>query len=247
MRRSTASLGQDRLRSGRRRLPAAGRPRRHPVLGFAVVLCGFGLHETVRLALEARRTGTLRRAAAVVGALSVVVPLLGAVAARSLVSDKPEAGTTTVAVIQGNVPRLGLDFNSQRRAVLDYHARETERLAADIAAGRAERPDIVLWPENSSDIDPFANADAREVIDRAAKAVGAPISVGGVVHRDGRQLNEQILWDPEKGPVDTYDKRQIQPFGEYLPLRGSWGRSTRNGPRWSARTSAAAPSRASSR
>jgi apolipoprotein N-acyltransferase len=77
----------------------------------------------------------------------------------------------------------------------------------------------VLWPENSSDIDPFTNADAAEVIDRAAKAVGAPIAVGGVVERDGKVYNEQILWDPEKGPVDTYDKRQTQPFGEYLPLR----------------------------
>ncbi|MEQ8147767.1 apolipoprotein N-acyltransferase [Streptomyces sp. OP7] len=194
-----------------------------PVLGCAVVLCGFGLYELVRLALRARRTGTLHRAGAVVGVLSVAVPVAGAFAARTLVSDKAESGTVTVAVIQGNVPRLGLDFNSQRRAVLDYHARETERLAAEVAAGRAERPDIVLWPENSSDIDPFANADAREVIDRAAKAVGAPVSVGAVVSRDGELLNEQILWDPAKGPVDTYDKRQIQPFGEYLPLRSLVG------------------------
>ncbi|MET4657839.1 apolipoprotein N-acyltransferase [Streptomyces sp. PvP037] len=194
-----------------------------PVLGFAVVLCGFGLGELVRQALRARRTGDLRRGAAVVAVLSVAVPPAAALAARSLVSDTAEKGTVTVAVVQGNVPRLGLDFNSQRRAVLDYHARETERLAAEVAAGRAEQPDIVLWPENSSDIDPFANADARAVIDRAAKAVDAPISVGGVVDRDGRLLNEQILWDPRKGPVDTYDKRQIQPFGEYLPLRSLVG------------------------
>ncbi|MFE0964352.1 apolipoprotein N-acyltransferase [Streptomyces fungicidicus] len=194
-----------------------------PVLGFAVVLCGFGLGELVRQALRARRTGDLRRGAAVVAVLSVAVPPAAALAAHSLVSDTAEKGTVTVAVVQGNVPRLGLDFNSQRRAVLDYHARETERLAAEVAAGRAEQPDIVLWPENSSDIDPFANADARAVIDRAAKAVDAPISVGGVVDRDGRLLNEQILWDPRKGPVDTYDKRQIQPFGEYLPLRSLVG------------------------
>ncbi|MFF9486452.1 apolipoprotein N-acyltransferase [Streptomyces sp. NPDC014676] len=199
-----------------------------PVLGFAVVLCGFGLYEIVRLTLRARRTGTVRRAAAAVGVLSVAVPLVAALAARSLVSDEAEAGTVTVAVIQGNVPRLGLDFNSQRRAVLDYHARETERLAADVAAGKAERPDIVLWPENSSDIDPFTNPDARTVIDKAAKAIGAPISVGGVVDRDGELLNEQILWDPEKGPVDTYDKRQIQPFGEYLPLRSLVGAINEN-------------------
>ncbi|WP_406728819.1 apolipoprotein N-acyltransferase [Streptomyces sp. GD-15H] len=194
-----------------------------PVLGFAVVLCGFGLYEIVRVAVDARRTGTARRVAAAVGALSVAVPAVAAVAARPLVSDTAEAGTATVAVVQGNVPRLGLDFNSQRRAVLDYHARETERLAAEVDAGRVERPDLVLWPENSSDIDPFANADARAVIDRAARAIGAPVSVGAVVRKDGKLLNEQVLWDPVEGPVDTYDKRQIQPFGEYLPLRSLVG------------------------
>ncbi len=194
-----------------------------PVLGFAVVLCGFGLYEAVRLAVRARRGGEVRRGAAVVALLGVAVPVVGAVAARPLVSDKAEDGTATVAVVQGNVPRAGLDFNAQRRAVLDYHARETQRLAAEVKAGRVERPDFVLWPENSSDIDPFANPDARQIIDQAAQAIGAPISVGGVVERDGKLFNEQILWDPDKGPVDTYDKRQIQPFGEYLPLRSFIG------------------------
>jgi apolipoprotein N-acyltransferase len=173
----------------------------------------------IRLAVEARRDRAVRRSAAVAALAGLAVPPLAALAALPLVSDKAENGTATVAVVQGNVPRAGLDFNAQRRAVLDYHARETERLAAEVKAGKVPRPDFVLWPENSSDIDPFANADARAVIDGAAKAVGVPVSVGGVVERDGRLLNEQILWDPEKGPVDTYDKRQIQPFGEYLPLR----------------------------
>ncbi|WP_189712204.1 apolipoprotein N-acyltransferase [Streptomyces phaeofaciens] len=194
-----------------------------PVLGFAVVLSGFGLCELVRLGVERRRTGEVRWLAANLALLSLAVPFVGAFAARTLVSDKAEDGTATVAVIQGNVPRLGLDFNSQRRAVLDYHARETERLAAEVEAGKVARPDFVLWPENSSDIDPFAYADAAAVIDKAAKAIGAPISVGGVVERDGKLYNEQILWDPEKGPTQTYDKRQIQPFGEYLPLRSLIG------------------------
>ncbi|GHI09704.1 apolipoprotein N-acyltransferase [Streptomyces cellostaticus] len=199
-----------------------------PVLGFAVVLCGFGLYEAGRLVAEGRRTRAVRRGAAAAALLSVAVPVAGAVAARSLVSDKAQAGTATVAVIQGNVPRSGLEFSAQRRAVLDYHARETLKLAADIKAGKAPRPDYVLWPENSSDIDPFTNPDAAAVIDGAAKAVGVPISVGGVVERDGKLLNEQILWDPVKGPTQTYDKRQVQPFGEYLPLRGLVGAINKN-------------------
>ncbi|MFG3201165.1 apolipoprotein N-acyltransferase [Streptomyces sp. NPDC048192] len=194
-----------------------------PVLGFAVVLCGFGLYEAGRLLAERRRNRVVRRGAAAAALLSVAVPVAGAVAARPLVSDEAQDGTRTVAVIQGNVPRSGLEFSAQRRAVLDHHVRETLKLAADIKAGRTPRPDYVLWPENSSDIDPFANPDAAAVINEAARAVGVPISVGAVVERDGRLLNEQILWDPAKGPTQTYDKRQIQPFGEYLPLRGLVG------------------------
>ncbi|MBA4860670.1 apolipoprotein N-acyltransferase [Streptomyces sp. PSKA54] len=191
-----------------------------PVLGFAVVLCGFGLYETVRQVAGARRARTVQRGAALAAVLTVVAPVAGAFAASPLVSDAAEDGTATVAVIQGNVPRAGLEFNAQRRAVLDYHARETERLAEQVRAGKVAQPDFVLWPENSSDIDPFRNSDARAVIDAAAKAIGVPISVGGVVLADnGKLYNEQILWDPEKGPTDTYDKRQIQPFGEYIPLR----------------------------
>ncbi|MEU8586012.1 apolipoprotein N-acyltransferase [Streptomyces sp. NPDC048664] len=199
-----------------------------PVLGFAVVLCGFGLYDVARLAGEGRRTGTLRRGAALAALIGVAAPVAGALAARSLVSDRAEDGTATVAVVQGNVPRAGLEFNAQRRAVLDYHARETERLAERVREGKVARPDLVLWPENSSDVDPFADADAAAVIEDAAQAIGAPISVGGVVERGGRLYNEQILWDPAKGPVDTYDKRQVQPFGEYLPLRSLVGAINKN-------------------
>ncbi|MEU6513791.1 apolipoprotein N-acyltransferase [Streptomyces sp. NPDC046978] len=199
-----------------------------PVLGFAVVLCGFGLYEIVRVVVDRRRGAGPWRGAALVALISVAAPVLGAVAARSLVSDKAENGTATVAVVQGNVPRSGLEFNAQRRAVLDYHVRETERLAERVRAGKVSKPDLVLWPENSSDVDPFANPDAAAVIEGAAKAIGVPISVGGVVERGGKLYNEQILWDPDKGPVDTYDKRQVQPFGEYLPLRSLLGVINKN-------------------
>nr|EIF88252.1 apolipoprotein N-acyltransferase [Streptomyces tsukubensis NRRL18488] len=118
------------------------------------------------------------------------------------------------------MPRLGLDFNAQRRAVLDNHVRRTEQLAADVKAGREPQPDFVLWPENSSDIDPYANPDARMVIDRAVQAIGVPTVVGAVITPEtGKLRNTLIEWDPERGPVNTYDKRHVQPFGEYIPMR----------------------------
>jgi apolipoprotein N-acyltransferase len=131
----------------------------------------------------------------------------------------------TVAAVQGNVPRLGLDFNAQRREVLDYHVRETLRLAADVHAGRAPQPQFVIWPENSSDIDPLVNADAGQQIAEAAQAIGAPILVGtvragpGWTPDDPVSMNSVLVWDPRAGPADRHDKRIVQPFGEYLPWR----------------------------
>lgn len=135
----------------------------------------------------------------------------------------------TVAAVQGNVPRLGLDFNAQRREVLDNHVRETLRLADDVAAGRATQPRFVVWPENSADIDPLVNTDAAERISEAARAIAAPILVGTVRAGPGRSLeapesmNSVLVWDPLTGPVDRHDKRIVQPFGEYLPWREFFG------------------------
>lgn len=194
-----------------------------PVLGFAVALCGFGLYDVVRQVLAHRAAPAPRRvprAAVAVAALSVLVPVAGALAALPLVDDSAEDGTATVAAIQGNVPRLGLDFNAQRRAVLDNHAARTEQLADDVKAGKEPRPDFVLWPENSSDLDPYRNGDARLVIDDAVKKIGVPTVIGSVLSPDtGKLRNSLIQWDPENGPVATYDKRHVQPFGEYIPMR----------------------------
>lgn len=188
-----------------------------PLVGFAVVLTGFGAADLLRRLIVDRQR-LLRPLVA--PALAVLLPFAAAFAAIPLVGTNADAGEVTVAAIQGNVPRAGFDFNAQRRAVLDNHAKRTEQLAEDVRAGRVPKPDLVIWPENSSDIDPFRNADARAVIDRAARAIDAPIAVGGVMlGEDGLPRNTMILWDPVRGPIDFYTKRQLQPFGETMPYR----------------------------
>jgi apolipoprotein N-acyltransferase len=188
-----------------------------PLIALAVTLTGFGLTAFAH-ALMAREYGVRRL---LTPALAVVLPLAAAFGALPLVGTDADDGTATVAVVQGNVPRAGLDFNAQRRAVLDNHANRTEQLAEDVASGREPQPDLVIWPENSSDIDPFRNPDAYAVIDNAAKAIGAPIAVGSVlVGKDGLPRNTMLLWDPDRGPVNQYTKRQLQPFGETMPWRG---------------------------
>lgn len=202
-----------------------------PLLGFGVVLCGFGLGALALRVRKVRRTSSedspplkglsfLKDKGIAAAAAFTVAPIVAGAAAMPFVATSAEAGTARVALIQGNVPRMGLDFNAQRRAVLDYHVRETMKLAAKIKSGQVERPDLVLWPENSSDIDPYVNQDAYDEITKAAQAVGVPISVGAVVTaEDGTPRNRLIQWDPKTGPGAVYDKRHLQPFGEYMPYR----------------------------
>ncbi|MBV9011647.1 MAG: apolipoprotein N-acyltransferase [Pseudonocardiales bacterium] len=198
-----------------------------PLLTAAVVLTGFGAGELAhRLARGYAqgypRLSRHRLAWYAVPALLAVVPVaLGIISARLLVGRTTVDGQVVVALVQGNVPRAGLDFNAQRRAVLDNHVARTLQLAADVAAGRYPRPALVIWPENSSDIDPLRNPDARVVINRAVRAIGVPILVGAVLRTDdgGHDTNTTIVWSPRTGPGERHDKRHLQPFGEYLPYR----------------------------
>lgn len=195
------------------------------LVSFAVVLAGF-----LVFALLSRFAHTVPSADHV--ALKASVGLLtlgiGAVASGALVQQHSGARaspTLVVAVVQGNVPRLGLDFNAQRRAVLANHVRETKRLAGDAAAGVVDQPQLVIWPENSSDVDPFLDASAAAQISSAAQAVSVPIMVGAVVggpmgaRPDQSATNSTIVWSPDSGPGQRHDKKILQPFGEYLPMR----------------------------
>jgi len=187
-----------------------------PLVTFAVALAG-GL-----IAAAGWRVARLRRpaarpalsAGALVGAAGLLV-----LSGYAVPLPEPAGTPVTVAFVQGNVPRLGLDFNAQRRAVLDNHVQATLGLAAEVAAGTEPRPDLVIWPENSSDIDPLRNRDAAEQIQTAATAVGAPILVGAGVREPGGAYNVALVWDPVTGPGELYRKRHPVPFAEYLPLR----------------------------
>jgi apolipoprotein N-acyltransferase len=179
------------------------------LVAYAVVLAGLAL-----TALVHRRWIT--------GAAALVVTLVGGLiipVVSPVWSSGDDSPTLNVAAVQGNVPRLGLDFNAQREAVLNNHVQVTRRLADEVAAGKREKPDIVVWPENASDVDPFRNPDARAKIQDAAAAVGAPILVGAVARDDVGARNTIIVWDPTDGPGEQHIKKFLQPFGEYMPMR----------------------------
>lgn len=215
-----------------------------PLVSFAVALAGALLaqallHLPARGARRARgegraaTAGTARQPLAVVVPLTSLVAALAVTAAGALVPRPTSAqdGDLSVAAVQGNVPRAGLEFNAQRRAVLDNHVKGTLGLAQRVRDGQAPAPQLVVWPENSSDIDPLRNADANSEIQAAADAVEAPIVLGAVLVGDspGTVRNTSLVWEPDGttrdglngigGVVEAYDKRHPVPFAEYIPYK----------------------------
>ncbi|HUR14325.1 MAG TPA: apolipoprotein N-acyltransferase [Mycobacteriales bacterium] len=149
---------------------------------------------------------------ALLGAVLVVVALA--------VPTPTDGRSVTVAVVQGNVPRLGLDAFAQRAAVLRNHVDATHELAARVRSGEVQAPDLVIWPENASDLDPYTDPSAAALIDAAVRDVGVPVLVGAVTDGPGRFVsNRGIVWDPVSGAGETYVKRHPVPFGEYIPFR----------------------------
>ncbi|WP_034621710.1 apolipoprotein N-acyltransferase [Cellulomonas sp. URHE0023] len=180
-----------------------------PLLSGVVVAIGVLF---ARIWLAARRLHLVRLGAAVatVAALFViglVIPL----------DTQAEDGNLEIGAVQGNVPGTGLDAFGQRKAVLNNHVQGTYALLDQVDPGEL---DLVLWPENGTDIDPQVDVEAATLIDDAAQAVDAPMLVGTVQYpQSGGRYNTAVLWEPGVGVTATYSKQHPAPFAEYIPMR----------------------------
>lgn len=147
--------------------------------------------------------------------------LLGAtlVFGNARLGESPAPGeTVSIAVVQPSIAQP-LKWDPD-------HAASTLRTYFELThqAGRG-RPDLIVWPETSTPTvlrrDPALLAALR----RLARDVGASLLVGSVDVDETsppKYRNTAFLLD-ERGIVNRYDKIQLVPFGEYVPLSGVIG------------------------
>lgn len=117
------------------------------------------------------------------------------------------------AGIQGNTPSVGIGFNDRAQAVFNLHVSTT----MDLISGQ---PDVIIWPENSIDVDPYMNSDVLSAIESVTVKFSAPLIAGAVTRNTGQLENVSIMYNVGGEVVSVYSKQYLTPFGEYIPLRG---------------------------
>lgn len=141
-----------------------------------------------------------------------------ALAAIFVVPSQAESGEITVAAVQGNA-NAGLFANAERGTFLRNHLEATQLLDTDPLR---DSIDIIVWPENASDLNPQSNELAKLQIDSVVAKYQVPLIVGAITESGDEIFNSSLYFVPGKGQVDQYDKKRPVPFAEYVPDRDFW-------------------------
>jgi apolipoprotein N-acyltransferase len=199
-----------------------------PIIGvagvsFVVALIGQLIAWIVLTVWTARRGRPARRSHVFIGAaVAVSLVLLGS--ALRLYQVEPAvspAGNVRVGIVQGNIPGRGIEAMGRARSVTNNHLSETIQLMTRARLGEVPQPDFLLWPENSTDIDPTADPLTKLTVQAAADVADRPILVGAVMQGPGvdERQTAALWWDPDRGATARYDKQNLVPFGEWIPFR----------------------------
>ncbi len=182
-----------------------------PGVSLAVALIGQGL------AWWLQRLSWRRGTALFAGTALVVL----AGSAGILVGPGAQTGSVQVGWVQGGAPGGGVYGLGPARTITKNELAQTIRLADQVDAGTLPRPDFVVWPENSTDADPFADAETGQLVRSAVTRLNTPLLVGAILSGPGagERQTASLWWDPTRQVSATYIKRGIVPFGEWVPMR----------------------------
>ncbi|MEY4391190.1 MAG: hypothetical protein RLZZ400_933 [Actinomycetota bacterium] len=160
------------------------------------------------------RVATTTRTVSIMMVLAIV--LFGVPATAP---NNTEGTPFTVAGIQGNA-NAGLFANTRPGEILQNHLDVTEDY---LSSNLTEGVQLVVWPENASDLDPLRNDDVAIRINALVnEQLGVPLALGTLTEVGNSEFNSSLLWKPTVGLADQYDKKRPVPFAEYVPDRDFW-------------------------
>jgi apolipoprotein N-acyltransferase len=185
------------------------------VLSFFVVAVGVAIG---RVWLD--RQATTIRSLAVSIAVVAVAHGLGSWMAHD---EFDSAASVRIAAVQGNIDQRQKWDSARRNQILDTYL----RLSTEAADAGAQ---WIVWPESAVpgliDVDP----PLRDQLGRLARSHDASLIVGGtgvefdsVSGRYTAFYDSAFVIDSAGNVRDRYDKIQLVPFGEFVPLRALLG------------------------
>ena len=135
----------------------------------------------------------------------------------------------TVAAVQGGGPQNTRADACEQRAVFERHLDTTlEQVTTPV--------DLVVWPEDVVHPSPdtaitparcdqplLTDSEARAALSDLARELDTVLIAGFFERTADREANRNYAaaYDSSGAPVDTYEKVQLVPFGEYVPLRSN--------------------------
>lgn len=123
-----------------------------------------------------------------------------------------------VAIVQPAIPQEVKWDPARAQGILDVLQQTTLEAAAT-------RPDLIVWPESVMPLAVRGDAVARAFVETLVKRANVPLLLGSnAVERQGAPdetwYNAALIVTPEAGASESYyAKRQLVPFGEFVPFR----------------------------
>jgi apolipoprotein N-acyltransferase len=176
-------------------------------VAFVMALVSVGVADLLLDACRSRTGLEISRRLAPTAALLLATFAYGHVA-QTRYSTPPRAPTRKVALVQGNVPNAYRWQRSHMERTLGTYVSLTE-------STRAERPDLVIWPENAVDF-----YLEREPLLRKELAQAAALAPGGLLVGSPRLAgitearNSAQLLAADGTVTARYDKQRLVPFAE---------------------------------
>jgi apolipoprotein N-acyltransferase len=178
-------------------------------LTFVSVFITVALLQAIEGGLKSLRENYLSLAASI---LAIATALL------FVVPTQAEAGEITVAAVQGNA-NAGLFANAERGTFLRNHLEATALLGTHPLK---DEIDVIVWPENASDLNPQVSPLAMTQIRSILETYDVPVILGAITESADVFFNSSLYYSPAGDQIDQYDKKRPVPFAEYVPDREFW-------------------------